>query len=598
MSERRESALASLPFRAPRLAHALREAFERGYSRREFRADLFAGIVVGIVALPLSMALAVASGAPPQHGLYTAVIAGAVIAALGGSPVQVSGPTAAFVALLAPVSARWGLGGLLVASVLAGVLLVIMGWARLGELLQFVPYPVIAGFTAGIAIVIASIQLRDFLGLEIAGNPAHVGERLLATVRALPSLRFANLLIGSYTLAVLLVWPKLQAKVPAPLVALTTAALLAACLPLFVSGFSVDTIATRFSYWSNGLVRHGIPQLPPLPLWPWSLPGPGGQPLPLDLATIRELMGPAVAIAALGAIESLLSAVVADGVAGTKHDPNAELVAQGLGNIVAPFFGGFAATGAIARTATNVRFGARSPIAALIHSLFVLIAMVVLAPALGYLPMASLAALLLVVAWNMSEIRHVVHTLRVAPKSDVMVLLTCLTLTVVFDMVVSVTTGIILAALLFMRRMAEVAQTRLIGAGNEPSEVSVPAGVVVYSIDGPLFFGAAQRAMSTLYQLGGDIRAVVLDLREVPVLDATGLVNLESALRKLHSRGAFVVLCGARKQPRALLARSGVVAVPDRLAMTDQLEQAIQLATSFVESVAKPESVRGSRRSN
>jgi sulfate permease, SulP family len=305
-------------------------------------------------------------------------------------------------------------------------------------------------------------------------------------------------------------------------------------------------------------------------------------------------MGPAAAIAALGAIESLLSAVVADGMAGSKHEPNAELFAQGVGNVVAPFFGGFAATGALARTATNVRSGARSPIAALVHALFVLASVLLLAPLLGYLPMASLAALLLIVAWNMSEARHVAHTLRVAPKSDAMVLVTCFLLTVIFDMVVSVTTGIVLAALLFMRRMAEVSQTKLIGPhlGSDAAALPVPPGVVVYSIDGPLFFGAAQRAMSMLYELGSEIRAVVLDLREVPVLDATGLVNLESALKRLASRGAMVVLCGARQQPKSVLERSGIGPVAGRLALCEGLPEAVALAAEFSESQQKPESRR------
>jgi SulP family sulfate permease len=541
-----------------------------------------AGIVVGIVALPLSMALAVASGAPPQHGLYTAIVGGAVIALLGGSTVQVSGPTAAFVALLAPVSARFGLGGLLLASLLAGLLLVIMGLARLGQLIQFIPYPVVAGFTAGIAIVIASIQVRDLLGLTFAGNPEHFADRIGEIAHALPGANFPDLAVGVFTLAILIVWPKFFPRVPSPLVALAWASLAAYLLHLVLPGFQVATVQTRFAYVSEGLVRPGIPQLPPLPMLPWHLPGPGGQPLVISMDLLRELMSPAIAIATLGAIESLLSAVVADGVSGTKHEPNAELVAQGIGNIVAPFFGGFAATGALARTATNIRAGGRSPFAAVVHSVFVLLAVIALAPLLGYLPMASLSALLLIVAWNMSEVRHVVHVLRVAPKSDVIVLLTCLLLTVVFDMVVSVTAGIMLAALLFMRRMAEVAQTRLMGPGiGDADDMQLPPGVVIYSIDGPLFFGAAQRAMSTLYQLGGHIRAVVLDLREVPVLDATGLVNLESALAKLRSRGALVVLLGVRSQPRAVLAKAGIQPAPDQLAMCEGLDEAVALAGAY-----------------
>src|SRR5215213_4290952 len=403
-----------------RPATALRSALRHGYSRNDLRADLLAGIVVGVVALPLSMALAVASGVAPQYGLYTAIVAGMVIAALGGSMVQVSGPTAAFVVLLAPISAKFGLGGLVVASLMAGVILILMGIIRLGGLIQFVPYPVTTGFTTGIAVVIATLQLKDFLGLTVVRMPELYLERVAALARALPTVQWDDLAIGVFTLAILLLWPRITRKMPAPLIALSVAAGVAALLTWWMPGFEVATIRSRFHYEIGGQILSGIPQLPPLPVLPWNLPGPDGRPLGLSLELLRDLAPSAFAIAMLGAIESLLSAVVADGMTGGSHDPDAELMAQGTGNLIAPFFGGIAATGALARTATNIRSGARSPFAAIFHALFVLLAVLALAPVLGYLPMASLAALLLVVAWNMSEIKHFTHALRVAPKSDVL----------------------------------------------------------------------------------------------------------------------------------------------------------------------------------
>ncbi len=539
----------------PQPAIALRAAFKRGYTRADLRADLLAGAVVGVVALPLSMALAIASGVPPQHGLYTAIVAGALVAALGGSAVQVSGPTAAFVVLLAPVSARYGVGGLMIASAMAGVLLLAMGFARFGKVMEFVPMPVTTGFTAGIAIVIATLQVKDFLGLQVAQMPEHYLDRALALARALPSARAGDVLVGALTLALLLLWPKVSSRVPAPLVALAIAAVGAYLLGRAFPELQVATIGDRFSYLVDGVRHAGIPQLPPLPLLPWRLSSPSGEPLGLSFQLIRELLPSAFAIAMLGAIESLLSAVVADGMAGSRHDPDAELLALGTGNLIAPFFGGFAATGAIARTATNIRSGARTPIAAIAHAGFVLLAVLLLAPLLAYLPMASLAALLLLVAWNMGEPHHVLRTLRTAPKSDVTVLLLCLFLTVVFDMVVSVTVGVLVAALLFMRRMAEVSG----GAVRQKTalETPLPQGVLVYEIAGPLFFGAARKAMEALQRWEKGVRLVILDMSAVPALDSTGLVNLESALDRLHRSGILVVVAGAQGQPLRALLKAG-----------------------------------------
>ena len=559
----------------PRPATALRETLAEGYGAAAFRRDLLAGAVVGIVALPLSMALAIASGVPPAHGLYTAIVAGGLIPLLGGSRVQVSGPTAAFVVILAPISQRFGVGGLLLATLMAGAILFAMGVMRLGRFIEFVPYPVTTGFTAGIAVVIATLQVKDLLGLTVKDMPEHFVERVQALALALPTVHWPDVAIGALTLAVLVAWPRLSRRVPAPLVALLIGAGAAAIAARFF-GFDAATIATRFTYRVRSVVGHGIPPLPPLPVLPWSLPGPGGKPLALSFSVFRELLPSAFAIAVLGAIESLLSAVVADGMTGRKHDPDAELMAQGTGNLVAPFFGGFAATGAIARTATNVRAGGRSPFAAVVHAVVVLLAVLLFAPLLGRLPMASLAALLLFVAWNMSELDHFAHMLKVAPRHDVAILLTCFLLTVLFDMVVAVSVGVVMAALLFMQRMAEVSEVRLVDQHPILLDRPLPKGVLVYEIAGPLFFGAAQKAMAALQGVDAGVRVVLLDLRSVPALDATGLVGLESAFERLNRAGVLVVIAGAQPQPLRVMARAGWADRKGRVAVYGSFERAVE----------------------
>jgi sulfate permease, SulP family len=537
-------------------APALRSAFAQGYDREQLKADVLAGIVVGIVALPLSMALAIASGVPPQHGLYTAIVGGFLIAVLGGSRVQVSGPTAAFVVILAPVAGRFGVAGLLLAGAIAGVILIVMGVSGLGKMIQYIPNPVVVGFTSGIAVVIGTLQLKDLLGLSVGPLPETYLEKVGALARALPTWHPADLALGLLTLAPLVLLPRWIRRVPVPLLALGAGALIAFGLERAIPGLEVATIGRRFSYVVSGVTLPGIPRQPPALLMPWHLPGAQGAPLVLSFHLLRELLPSAFAIAMLGAIESLLSAVVADGMTGGRHDPDAELVAQGIGNLVVPAFGGIAATGAIARTATNIRAGARSPIAAMVHSAFVLLAVVSLAPVLSYLPMASLAALLLVVAWNMSEYSHFVRLLRVAPRGDVLVLLTCFLLTVVFDMTVSVTAGTVLAALLFMRRMALVSE---VTAVSPPSETDGHVrGLVVYEIAGPLFFGAAQKALDVLRQMERrHVKIVVLKMEAVPVLDATGLMALEHLLADLNHAGIKVVLAGVQRGPFRAFTRAG-----------------------------------------
>jgi len=568
-------------------AAALRAVLREGYTRLDLRRDVLAGLVVGVVALPLAMALAVGVGAAPQHGLYTAVVAGLVIALLGGSRLQVSGPTAAFIVVLAPIYSKFGLAGLLVSGLLGGVILVGMAVARLGKLVQFIPDPVTTGFTAGIATVIATLQIKDLLGLSLPHLPSEFVERVIAMAQAYRSVSPSETLIGFATLAVLLVLPRFTKRIPAPLVALPLAAFLALALGHWVDGFHVETIRDRFSTLIDGEVVRGIPQLPPLPGLPWNFPGPHGEPLQFSRRVIRELLTGAFAIAMLGAIESLLSAVVADGMAQTRHDPDAELLAQGIGNIVAPFFGGIPATGAIARTATNYRSGARSPIAAAVHALAVLVSVLALAPFLGYLPMASLAALLLLVAWNMSDLKHFVHMLRIAPRSDVAVLLICFSLTVLFDMVVGVAVGMVLASLLFMRRMAEVTHAEMVVGPHHSVPGPLPEGVSLYEISGPLFFGAAQKAMGALTVVTNRPGAVIFLMDGVNAMDATGLVALESVIERLRKNNGLAILSGVRDQPRSLLRKAHWETRPGVIICADASEAFAQ-ATKYVASIAKP----------
>jgi SulP family sulfate permease len=569
-------------------AAALRSTFREGYSGAAFRQDVLAGLVVGIVALPLSMALSIAVGAPPQHGLYTAIIGGFVVAALGGSHTAITGPTAAFVVILAPLFARFGLPGLLVAGAFAGLILILLGLFRLGRLIEFVPYPVTMGFTAGIAVVIAILQVKDLLGLRLQASPDHFLERIHAMWAARGSANPAELGLGLATLAVLISFPRITRKVPAPLVALPLAAGAAWFLHREFPGFQVQTVGSRFQSIVDGRVVPGIPSTPPLPVLPWTLPGPSAAPFHLDFNTLQALLPGAFAIAMLGAIESLLCAVVADGMTRSRHDPDAELLALGVGNLLVPLFGGIPATGAIARTATSIRYGARSPVAAMVHAVTVLLGVLALAPLIAHLPMAALAALLLLVAWNMSEARHVVRMFRTAERADVFVLIVCFILTVVFDMVVAVVAGLMLAALLFMRRMATLTKVRLVGGRRAPIPAGATDGVLVYDIEGPLFFGAAHQAMQALLTTSEHTRAVVFDLDQVPHIDSTGLVALESALRTLEQRKVEVVLSGLRSQPRRLLRRAGLRERFPRLAIRPTVAEAIAVAEALLAAGSAP----------
>ncbi|MCK7543760.1 C4-dicarboxylic acid transporter DauA [Marinobacter bryozoorum] len=549
------------PVSLPGIATGLRGALREGYGAAELRQDVMAGMTVGTVAVPLSMALAIATGVPPQHGLYTAIVAGAIIALTGGARFNVSGPTAAFVVILFPIVQQFGLGGLLIATMMAGLLLVALGLARMGRLIQFVPYPVVLGFTAGIAVVIAMLQVPDFLGLTTGPMGEHFTENIGIILSSFPTLEPFEFGIGVFTLALMLLWPRLGIPVPAPLVGLVAGGLAAwGVNAMFGSdgAQAVETIASRFTWEAGGESGQGIPPVLPTFMAPWQLPGPDGQPLVLDFDLFRALMGPAFAIAMLGAIESLLCAVVADGLTRTRHDPDAELIGQGLGNIAAPLFGGITATAALARTATSIRSGARSPVAALVHAVVVLLSVVVLAGVLGLVPMAALAALLFIVAWNMSEARHFVHTLRSAPAGDVVILVTCFGLTVLFDMVLAVAVGVGLAAALFIRRMALLTHTEPAGEDHHPSLNGLPASVVVYDINGPLFFGVAETALRSLHVVDPHVRTVILDMHDVPSMDGTALVAMRSLMEEMQREGVSLILAGLPARIIVKLRRAGV----------------------------------------
>ncbi|MBD9482205.1 C4-dicarboxylic acid transporter DauA [Pseudomonas sp. PDM14] len=570
----------------PPLFAAWRQALRAGYSWKSLRGDLGAGLTVGIIAIPLAMALAIAVGVAPQHGLYTVLVAAPLIALTGGSRFNISGPTAAFVVILLPITQQYGLGGLLLCTLLAGLILIALGLGRAGRLIEFVPYPVTLGFTAGIGIVIAFLQIKDLLGLQLPRTPEHFVDQLGLLWHSLPGIQAGDALVAGASLATLLLWPKLVPKVPGHLVALAVGALLG--LALEASGLQVATLGERFSYQVDGISHPGIPPFLPDFAWPWQLPGPDGQPLVLSFELIRQLLAPAFAIAMLGAIESLLCAVVADGMTGSKHDPNAELIGQGLGNLVAPLFGGITATAAIARSAANVRAGAFSPLAAIIHAGVVLLAMLLLAPLFSYLPMAALAALLLMVAWNMSEPRHVLHTLRIAPRSDVLILVVCLGLTVLFDMVLAVGVGLLLATGIFIKRMSELTDTaalprqQLLGLGE------LPAQVLAYSIRGPLFFGAAEKALSVLRRFNPDVKVVIVDMSAVPLLDMTALAALENVLHDYRRDGIGLVLAGVTPRLRLKLRRAGTQREAGRLAYARDLPQARVKALSWLADDAGP----------
>lgn len=548
-----------MPFRA-----LIDACWREKYTLSRFSRDAIAGVTVGIIAIPLAMALAIGSGVAPQYGLYTAAVAGIVIALSGGSRFSVSGPTAAFVVILYPVAQQFGLAGLLVATLMSGIFLILFGLARFGRLIEYIPLSVTLGFTSGIGITIATMQVKDFFGLTLEHVPEHYLNKVAALAMALPTLNMGDAAIGIVTLAVLILWPRLGLRLPGHLPALLAGCAVMAMVTLL--GGEVATIGSRFHYvLADGTQGNGIPQLLPQLTLPWAMPNSD---FTLSWDSLSALLPAAFSMAMLGAIESLLCAVVLDGMTGTKHNANSELVGQGLGNIIAPFFGGITATAAIARSAANVRAGATSPVAAIIHSLLVILALLALAPLLSWLPLSAMAALLLMVAWNMSEAHKVVNLLRRAPKDDIIVMLICMSLTVLFDMVIAISVGIVLASLLFMRRIARM--TRLAPLSN----VSVPEDVLALRVTGPLFFAAAEGLFIQLAQQVPGHRVVILQWDAVPVLDAGGLDAFQRFVEKMPE-GCELQVTNLEFQPLRTLARAGVKPIPGRLAFFPDVQAAL-----------------------
>lgn len=548
-----------MPFRA-----LIDACWKEKYTTARFTRDLIAGITVGIIAIPLAMALAIGSGVPPQYGLYTSAVAGIVIALVSGSRFSVSGPTAAFVVILYPVSQQFGLAGLLVATLMSGIFLILFGLARFGRLIEYIPLSVTLGFTSGIGITIGTMQIKDFLGLQMPHVPEHYLQKVAALAMALPTINVGDAAIGVVTLGILILWPRLGIRLPGHL-----PALLGGCAVMLVVnllGGDVATIGSQFHYQlADGTQGNGIPQLLPQLVLPWDMPGSN---FTLSWASLQALLPAAFSMAMLGAIESLLCAVVLDGMTGTKHKANSELIGQGLGNIVAPFFGGITATAAIARSAANVRVEApHHAVAAVIHALLVILALLILAPLLSWLPLSAMAALLLMVAWNMSEAHKVINLLRHAPKDDIVVMLMCMSLTVLFDMVIAISVGIVLASLLFMRRIARMTHLA-------PVNVEVPDDVLVLRVIGPLFFAAAEGLFNDLETRIAGKRIVVLKWDAVPVLDAGGLDAFQRFVNKLPE-GCELRVSNLEFQPLRTLARAGVKPLPGRLSFYPDRQAAL-----------------------
>jgi SulP family sulfate permease len=523
----------------------------KNYNKQTFMADLMAGIIVGIVALPLAIAFGIASGVSPEKGIITAIVAGLAISAFGGSKVQIGGPTGAFIVIVAGIINQYGMEGLTIATLMAGVFLIGFGLLRLGTIIKYIPYPIIVGFTSGIAVTIFTTQVKDLLGMQMAHVPSDFIEKWIAYFQNLGSIDAWSAVVGIASVALIGAWPLFTSrsplkKIPGSLVAIILMTIVALLLKEYAGITSIETIGDRFSISSQ------LPQAT-MPVLSWE--------------GIKELVPPAMTIAVLGAIESLLSATVADGVIGDHHNSNTELVGQGIANIVSPIFGGIPATGAIARTMTNINNGGRTPIAGIIHAVVLLLIFLFLMPLAQYIPMACLAGVLVVVSYGMSGWRSFRALLR-NPKSDITVLVTTFLLTIIFDLTVAIEVGLICACLLFMRRMSETTDVRAVydeidlnedadmEAGNL-EHLTIPEGVEVYEINGPYFFGAGNRFEDLMARYGGHPKVRIIRMRKVPFIDSTGLHNLENMCRMSQKEGITVVLSGVNEKVEAVLTRNG-----------------------------------------
>ncbi len=554
----------------PKLITVLKE----GYSLKTFSKDCIAGIIVGIVALPLSIAFAIASGVKPEQGLYTAVIAGFLISLLSGSRVQIGGPTGAFIIIIYAIVQKFGYDGLALATIMAGILLILMGIARLGEVIKYIPYPVTVGFTSGIALIIFTTQVKEFLGLSIP-TPEHFIPKWIAYTQNLTLADPLSISLGMLTLIILVFLPKLTLKVPGPLIAIFLTTFLAQFFNL-----PVATIGSRFGEIPNRFVAPHIPHV--------------------SFELLGQLSSSALAIALLAGIESLLSAVVADGMTGRKHRSNMELIAQGVANIISPLFSGIPATGAIARTATNIKSGGQTPIAGIIHAITILLIFLLFGKWAGLIPMATLAGILIVVAYKMSEWRLFVKLFR-SPKSDIMVLLITFLLTVLIDLTVAIEVGVVLASFLFMRRMVDVTEVKSItkfineelhkdlsdNPADDPNAISarkIPVGVEVFEINGPFFFGAADKFRDTMRGIQKPPKVLILRMRHVPTIDATGLRALEDTLDKAKKDGITVLLSAVNVRLMKKLNKSGMIQRIGEKNILREIDEALEYAREILKN--------------
>ena len=537
---------------------------KEGYSREKFISDLVAGLIVAIVALPLSIALGIASGVKPEQGLYTAIIGGFIISFFGGSRVQIGGPTGAFVIIIYSIIQNYGYSGLVIASIMAGIFLILFGILRMGNVIKYIPYPVTIGFTTGIALLIFSSQLKDFFGLNIQNLPAEFLEKIKVIFENFHSFNPIAFFLASSTIIITVLWSKKFKKVPGTLIAIiiTTSVVQFFNLP-------VETIGSRFGSVPSSFPSFSIPEF--------------------HLSMIRELLKPAFTIAFLAGIESLLSAVVADSMLGTKHNSNVELIGQGIANILSPLFGGIPATGAIARTATNIKSGGRTPFSGMFHAIFLLIFMMFLGKLAILIPMATLAGILAIVSYNMSEIKHFME-FRTAPKSDIFVLLITFLLTVFTDLTIAIEFGIIASALLFMKRMSDVTESRFITEEfkeKNPEYVNdefneIPKGVEIFEISGPLFFGASTFFQENLALIENRPKVLIILLENVPVFDATGIKTLEQTAINSKKHGTHIILVGLHHQPLAVFKKSKLHEFIGEKNLCHNVHQAIKLSRKLI----------------
>ncbi|MEE3385106.1 MAG: sulfate permease [Prevotella sp.] len=544
----------------------------RSYDKKTFSSDLMAGIIVGIVALPLAIAFGIASGVSPEKGIITAIVAGFIISALGGSKVQIGGPTGAFIIIISGIIAQYGIQGLTIATLMAGVFLILMGVLRLGTIIKYIPYPIVVGFTSGIAVTIFTTQIKDLTGMQMSSNPADFIEKWIAYFHNIGNIDLWSTAMGLLSILIITMMPKISKKIPGSLIAIIIVTIVAILLKEYCGVNSIETIGDRFS------INAKIPEAQ-MPQMTWD--------------TIKGLAGPAFTIAILGAIESLLSATVADGVTGDHHNSNTELIGQGIANLATPLFGGIPATGAIARTMTNINNGGRTPIAGIVHAVVLLLIFLFLMPLAQYIPMACLAGVLVVVSYGMSGWRSFFAMLK-NPKSDITVLLLTFFLTIIFDLTIAIEVGLVCACLLFMRRMSETSDVSVIyneidisedadmQAGNLEN-LTIPKDVEVYEINGPYFFGAGNRAEEMMQRFGNDPKVRIIRMRKVPFIDSTGLHNLENLCLMSKKENVQIVLSGVNPKVEAVLVKNGFVELLGRENICNHIDIALARAKEIIE---------------